>query len=43
MPQFKEGEDTRERAKQEELAPFIRDYGKRNISVASELLPEDDS
>ncbi|MDJ0868104.1 MAG: PTS fructose transporter subunit IIA [Myxococcota bacterium] len=26
----------------EELAPFIRDYGKRNISVASEILPDDD-
>ena len=24
----------------EELAAFIRDYGQRNISVASELLPE---
>jgi PTS system mannose-specific IIA component len=27
----------------EELAPFIRDYGQRNISVASELLPDRDS
>ena len=26
----------------EELATFIRDYGKRNISVASEILPDDD-
>ncbi len=25
----------------EDLARFIRDYGKRNISVASDLLPED--
>ena len=25
----------------DELARFIRDYGQRNISVASELLPED--
>ncbi len=25
----------------EDLAHFIRDYGKRNISVASDLLPED--
>ena len=24
----------------EELAPFIKNYGQRNISVASELLPE---
>jgi mannose/fructose-specific phosphotransferase system component IIA len=24
----------------EELAPFIRQYGRRNISVASELLPD---
>ena len=27
----------------EDLAVFIRDYGKRNISVASALLPEDKS
>ncbi len=25
----------------EELAPFIKLYGRRNISVASEILPED--
>ncbi len=25
----------------EELAPFIKNYGQRNISVASELLPEE--
>ncbi|MED5262514.1 MAG: PTS sugar transporter subunit IIA [Myxococcota bacterium] len=25
----------------EDLAHFIRDYGKRNISVASDLLPQD--
>jgi PTS system mannose-specific IIA component len=25
----------------EELAPFIASYGQRNISVASEILPED--
>jgi hypothetical protein len=24
----------------EELAVFIKEYGRRNISVASELLPE---
>jgi PTS system mannose-specific IIA component len=24
----------------EELAVFVKDYGRRNISVASELLPE---
>jgi len=30
----------REERSLEELAAFIRDYGKRNISVASELLPE---
>jgi hypothetical protein len=24
----------------EELAPFIKSYGQRNISVASEILPE---
>ncbi len=27
----------------EDLASFIRDYGKRNISVASELVPERDA
>jgi PTS system mannose-specific IIA component len=27
----------------EELAVVIRDYGQRNISLASELLPEEDS
>jgi mannose/fructose-specific phosphotransferase system component IIA len=27
----------------EQLAADIRDYGQRNISVASELLPEGDS
>jgi PTS system mannose-specific IIA component len=27
----------------EELAPFIKSYGQRNISVASEILPEDES
>ncbi len=27
----------------EDLATFIKDYGRRNISVASELLPEDGS
>jgi PTS system mannose-specific IIA component len=27
----------------EELAKFIKSYGQRNISVASEILPEDDS
>ena len=26
----------------EELAAFIKDYGRRNISVASEILPEED-
>lgn len=31
----------REEKSVEELAHFIRDYGKRNISVASDLLPED--
>jgi len=30
----------REEKPLEELARFIRDYGKRNISVASDLLPE---
>ena len=25
----------------DELAAFIKDYGRRNISVASEILPED--
>ncbi|HVP30632.1 MAG TPA: PTS sugar transporter subunit IIA [Myxococcota bacterium] len=29
-----------ERKPLEELAPFIKSYGQRNISVASELLPE---
>jgi len=29
-----------ERKSLEELAPFIKSYGQRNISVASELLPE---
>jgi PTS system mannose-specific IIA component len=24
----------------EDLAPFIKNYGQRNISVASEILPE---
>ena len=27
----------------DELAPFIKAYGQRNISVASELIPEDNS
>jgi len=27
----------------EELAPFIKSYGQRNISVASEILPEEDT
>jgi hypothetical protein len=27
----------------EELAVLIKDYGRRNISVARELLPEDDA
>jgi len=27
----------------EELAPFIKSYGQRNISLASELLPDDAS
>ena len=31
----------REEKPVEDLARFIRDYGKRNISVASDLLPED--
>jgi PTS system mannose-specific IIA component len=26
----------------EELAPMIRDYGQRNIKVASEILPEEE-
>jgi hypothetical protein len=26
----------------EELATFIKDYGRRNISVASEILPDAD-
>jgi PTS system mannose-specific IIA component len=26
----------------EDLAPFIKNYGQRNISVASEILPESD-
>lgn len=30
----------REEKPLEELARFIRDYGKRNISVASDILPE---
>jgi len=31
----------RESKSLEELATFIKEYGQRNISVASELLPED--
>lgn len=27
----------------DELATFIKDYGQRNISVASEILPEEDA
>jgi PTS system mannose-specific IIA component len=33
----------RESKSLEELATFIKEYGQRNISVASELLPEDGS
>ena len=33
----------REEKSLEELAAFIRDYGQRNISVASELLPDRDA
>lgn len=32
----------REERSLEELATFIKDYGQRNISVASEILPDDD-
>ena len=27
----------------EDLAVFIKDYGRRNISLASEILPEEES
>ena len=33
----------REEKPLEELAAFIKSYGQRNISVASEILPEDDA
>ena len=32
----------RESKSLEDLAAFIKQYGQRNISVASELLPEED-
>jgi PTS system mannose-specific IIA component len=33
----------REQKPLDELAAFIKSYGQRNISVASEILPEDDA
>jgi PTS system mannose-specific IIA component len=33
----------REEKSLEELAAFIKSYGQRNISVASEILPEEDA
>ena len=33
----------REEPPLEELAAFIKSYGQRNISVASEILPEETS
>ena len=33
----------REEKTLEELAAFIKSYGQRNISVASEILPEEEA
>ena len=33
----------REEKSLKELAGFVKDYGRRNISVAREILPEEDS